>query len=272
MMKFPVDLSRASIALTTFSAAYHLQTQRRSLVKNGIILASSDSEQIAKIKSIVNNEFQILIEIVENFGKLLARVREYRPQLIILGKFDKFNYFEIGERLRKIHANLEIVLISRDLIILDSYRDALRDAGITVIADSDSEKLNRILDKLERPIVFDLEQPSLTGAMMVAILQEIISIGSQHFDLSILDKYCRKTHQDVLAIYPTLQHWSVDAFCRVSCHEYLLEQELNDRDIQSLTLWLRRIVEESEQINADFREILNTSDTSLLAKYFLKGI
>jgi hypothetical protein len=242
------------------------------MVQNGIILVESDPTQIAKIRSNINDEFQSLIETVGNFKELLVSVREDRPQLIILGRFDKFNYFEISEQLHKIQANLQIVLISRDLIILDSYRDALQDVGTIAIADSDSEKLNQILDKLERPIFIDLDRPSFTGEMMLSILQEIMSIGSKHFALLVLGNHWRKTHQNVLAKFPSLENWSVDHFGRVSCRESILGQELTDEDIQGLTLWLQQIIKEGERINADFREILNTSNTSLLAKYFLEAV
>jgi hypothetical protein len=242
------------------------------MTKNSIILAESDPVRIAKIRLNISNEFQGLIKVVESFSELLTSIYEDRPQLIILGRFDKFNYFEIGEQLHKIQANLQIVLISRDLIILDSYRDTLQDAGIIVIADSDNEQLNQILDKLERPIVLDLDRPRFTGEMMLSILQEIMSASNKYFDLLVLDDRWRKTYQNILATCPALENWSVDSFGKVSCRESILAQELTDEDIQSLTFWLQQIIKEGEQIDAGFREDLNNSNTSLLAKYFLEAI
>jgi hypothetical protein len=242
------------------------------MMQGNIILLESDSIRVDNIRSNINIEFQFLIKTVEKFGDLLISIQQNKPQLIILGKSDKFNYFEISEQIHKIHANLPIILLSRDLIIFDSYRDALQDIGVTAIAERDYEKLNQILDKLEKPIVMHLDRPNFTGEMMLSILQEIMFISSKHFSLLVLGNHWRKTHQDISATFPSLENWSVDYFGKVSCCENILAQELTDEDIQGLTLWLQQIIEEGKRITADFREILNNSNTSLLAKYFLEGI
>jgi hypothetical protein len=242
------------------------------MILGNIILVESELARVDNIRSNINVEFQASIETVKNFNELLINIQQDKPQLIILGKFDKFNYFEISERIHKIHANLPIVMLSRDLIILDSYRDALQDVGVTAVAKHDYKKLNQILDELEKPIVMYLDRPSFTGEMMLSILQEIMFISGKHLGLLFLGNHWRKTHQNVSVTSPCLKNWSVDSFGKVSCCESILAQELTDEDIQGLTLWLQQIVEEGERINADFREILNNSNTSLLAKYFLEAI
>jgi hypothetical protein len=242
------------------------------MIQDSIVLVESDSSQIASIKSNINFEFHNSIKTVEKFSELLISIQQARPQLIILGKFDEFNYFKISERIHQIHPNLPIILLSRDLTILDSYRDALRDVGVRVIANCDYQKLNQILDKLDRPIVMHLDRPSLTGEMMLSILQEIMLVSRKHLGLLVLGNHWRKTHQDVSALFPALENWSVDSFGKISCDESILVRELTDEDIQSLTLWLKQIIAEGKRINDDFIEIFNSPSISLPAKYFLETI
>jgi hypothetical protein len=235
-----------------------------------IILVESDFNQVATIRSNINSEFQDMIRVVKNYSNLLQAISEDRPQLVILGRFDKFNYFEIGNNLQKIQANLQIILISRDTIISDSYREALQATGVKVLASGEHEKLNQILDKLDRPISIDLSKPSINGEMMFAVLQEIISISSQHFGSLALGNYLRKSHTKVLIEFPSIQNWSVDHFGKLSCNESILGDELTDEDIQALRLWVQKFIEECERANSDFRKILDNSNTSLVAKYFLE--
>lgn len=220
-----------------------------------IILVESDSNQVAIVRSNINSEFQDMIRVVDKYSNLLQAISEDRPQLVILGRFDKFNYFEIGDKLRKIQANLQIILTSRDEIVIDSYRKALQDTGVTVIAFGEYEKLNQILDKLDRPISVDLGKPSITGKMMLTVLQEIISISSQHFGPLALGNYWRKSHAKVSTEFPSIQNWSVDHFGKLSCNESILGYELTDEDVQALRLWAQKFIEECERANSNFRKI-----------------
>lgn len=78
-----------------------------------IILAESEPTQVAIIRSNINNDFQNIIQTVKNYGELIEAVVQNKPQLVILGRLDKFNYFEIGQELHKIQNKLQIVLILR---------------------------------------------------------------------------------------------------------------------------------------------------------------
>jgi two-component SAPR family response regulator len=78
-----------------------------------IVLAESDPTQVAIIRSNISNDFQEIIQTVKNFSELLEAVIQNKPQLVILGRLDKFNYFEIGKDLHEIQKNLQIVFIFR---------------------------------------------------------------------------------------------------------------------------------------------------------------
>jgi two-component SAPR family response regulator len=78
-----------------------------------IILAESDPTQVAIIRSNISNDFQNIIQTVKNFSEILEAIVLNTPQLVILGRLDKFNYFEIGKELHKLQHNLQIVLIFR---------------------------------------------------------------------------------------------------------------------------------------------------------------
>jgi hypothetical protein len=241
------------------------------MIKDSIILVESNLTRVTNIRSNINVEFQILIRNVGKFSELLSSIQQDRPQLIILGKFDEVNYLEVGKEIHKIQANLPIVLLCRNLILLDSYRDALQDAGITAIAEHSYEKLNQILDKLDRPIVMYLDRPIFTGETILSILQEIVFVSSNHLSLSVIGNHWQKTHQNISPIFPSLENWSVDSLGKVSCQKSMLAWELTDEDIQGLKLWVKQFIEEGERTNAGFREILNTSSISLLAKCFLEA-
>ncbi len=78
-----------------------------------VILAESDPKQVAIIRSNISNDFQNIIQTVKNFSELSEAIIRNKPQLIILGRLDKFNYFELGKELHELQNNLQIVLIFR---------------------------------------------------------------------------------------------------------------------------------------------------------------
>jgi hypothetical protein len=230
-----------------------------------VLLVEADPAEIAKIRSNIENEFQSLIKTIENYRKLLESVTQEQPQLIILGRFDKFNYFEIGEELHKIQANLQIVMLCKQELVTDSFRQALKNNGITVISAKDDRRLNQMLKAVERP----MDAPIFTGAMMLATLQEIVAISNNHFGTLAQGNYWRKAQALVIDKYPTIQCFSADHFGKISCDRDLLNRELTDVDIQGLRLWVQKFIEECERSKSNFGEILHNSNISLLATYFL---
>ncbi|PSB52937.1 hypothetical protein [Chamaesiphon polymorphus] len=128
------------------------------------------------------------------------------------------------------------------------------------------ERLNQILKTVERPI----DLPIFTGEMVLATLQQIVSISNDHFGKLAQGNYWRKAHDRVIDKYPSVRSFSADHFGKISCDRDLLERELTDADIQGLRLWVQKFIEECERSNRNFRDILHNSNISLSATYFLE--
>jgi hypothetical protein len=240
-----------------------------------ILLAESDSSESALIRSNVNLGFQNTIKIVNNYNELLASILQEQPQLVLLGKIDKSTYSEIVQACHKLQENLPIFLLSRQKIIIDSYRKLVKSCGLTDIIVRDSAELNQLLLQildlpiLEQSINQPPEQPSIVGRMMLAALEEIVTVSNNYFGPLAQGNYWRKAHARIVDKFPSLQKWSADHFSKLSCDESILERELTDKDIQSLRIWVEFFIEECERSIVDYRTTLSNSDLSPSVKDLL---
>lgn len=230
-----------------------------------VLLLEADSTEIAKIRSNIDNEFQSLIKTVNKYSELLEGIARQQIQLVLLGQFDKFNYFEIGKELYEIQSNLQVVMLCKQEFVTDSFRQALNNNGIIAIFVKDYERLNQILKTVERPI----DLPSFTGEMVLAVFDEIASISNNYFGKLAQGNYWRKARDLVVDRYPSIQSFSADHFGKIGCDPDLLKRELTDSEIQGIRLWMQKFVEECERSHSNFKDILHNSNTSLSATYFL---
>jgi hypothetical protein len=266
-------------------------TTKNNLPLIRVLLAESDPSEIARIRSHIAEQFQAGIKIGKNYHELLENIDRERPQLVILGRIDKFNYFEICQECHKIQADLPIVLLSKQKIINDSFRELVKSCcGVTDVISEDSEKLNQLfqgLEKSTRQQAIDKplgkptdkpaalyptnksEQPQISGRIMLAALVEISIISNNYFGPLAQGNYWRKAHDRIVDEFPFIQNWSADHFSKLNCDDSILDQELTDDDIQSLRIWTRLFIEECERIIVDFRTILRNSDISPPAKDLL---
>jgi hypothetical protein len=243
-----------------------------------ILLAESDLVEIARIRSNINREFQDGIQIVNNYDNLLARIATKKTQILILGRIDRTNYFEICQECHKIQENLPIVLISRQKIIDDCFRQLARAWGAIDSITNDSIELNRLFQKLDRSIIQDLtNEPEpepepeliLTGQTVLIGLGEIATIGNNYFGPLAQGNYWRKAHDRIVDKFSFISNWSADHFGKLSCNESILGVELTTEEIQSLRIWVHFFIEECERIIIGFGEILHNSDISATAKALL---
>jgi hypothetical protein len=251
-----------------------------------ILLAESDSSEIALIRSSINREFQDRIAIVNSYSDLLENIDRQRSKLVILGNIDKSNYSEIVQACHKIKENLPIVLLTRQRIIINSFRKLVKTCGLTDVIARDSGDLNQLLQTLYKPLLVGVEerlpqqkedrqtdrvsaQSSIVGRMMLAALEEIVTISDDYFGPLAQGNYWRKAHARILIKFPSLQYWSADHFRKLSCDASILDRELTDKDIQSLRLWVQFFIEECERSVVDYRVTLNNSNLSPPAQYLL---
>jgi hypothetical protein len=253
---------------------------------NGVILAESDPSEVARIRADIDPRFHNTIEVVKSYDELVDKITEQRPELVLLGRIDKFNYFDTCKECQSIHQDLPIVLLSRQQVINDSFLKLAITRGLTDIINPDSINLNQLFQKLakqsDRTIV-DLsivstapalpthteDRSSITGAMMLAALGEIVITTNNYFGPLAQGNYWRKSHTSIVNDLPSLQNWSADHFSKINCNDLILEQKLTTEDIQSLRIWVRIFIGECERIIVDFRVILINSDLSSVAKDLL---
>lgn len=257
-----------------------------------ILLAESNPVEFDRIRSNVDREFRDRIQVVQNYEDLLTNLAQEIPQLLLLGKIDKFNYFDICKECHKICQNLPIFLISREATISDSFRNLAITRGLTDIVEPDPVQLNKLFQTIAKPTQFQSvkEHPSelsiarpvqlqadsycssdlpIIGKTMLAWLEKIVAISSNYFGPLAQGNYWRKTHAQIIDQFPLISNWLVDHFGKISCHESILARELTDEDIKCLRAWVQLFVEECKRIIINFESILDNSDLSLLAKTLL---
>jgi AmiR/NasT family two-component response regulator len=245
---------------------------------HGVLLAESDPVEVARIRADINPEFHNKIKVVKSYDELLEKITEQRPELVFLGRIDKFNYFDTCKKCQLIHQNLPIVLLSRQEIINNSFLNLAISRGLTDIINPDPIQLNQLFRSLKNDslppsldLSIDITEPrsSIAGKMMLAALGEIVTITNNYFGPLAQGNYWRKSHTSIVNDLPSLQNWSADHFSKISCNDIILEQELTNEDIQSLRIWVRIFIGECERIIVDFRVILINSDLSSAAKDLL---
>lgn len=245
-----------------------------------ILLAESDSSEIARIRSNIDREFQAGIRIVNNYDHLLTSITTEQPQLLILGRIDRSNYFQICQECHKIRENLPIVLISRQIVIDNCFRTLAHGWGAIDIITNNQIELNQLFQGLDRNTLQQLTnepalevkpqlQATVTGQTSLIGLGEIATIANNYFGPLAQGNYWRKAHVRIVNEFPFILNWSADHFGKLSCNESILAAELTDEEIESLRIWVRIFIEECERIIVDFGGILNNSDISVAAKDLL---
>lgn len=245
-----------------------------------IVLAEADFAETAKIRSHIAAEFQAGIAIASNYQQLLATVERESPQLVILGRIDNFNYFEICEECHSRQADLPIVMLSKQKAIGSSFIDLLQSYGLTDIITEDYSKLNKLLRQIApKPVaqkppqppqpVAEAKAPIPTGEILLAALIEIVAASNNYFGALAQGNYWRKAHERVVRPLPLLQHWSADHFGKIHCDEQTRTRSLDREDLEALRMWVQNYIEECERTIVDFRSILKSAELSPLAQSLL---
>jgi tetrahydromethanopterin S-methyltransferase subunit B len=256
-----------------------------------ILLAEANPVEFDRIRSNVDREFRDGIQVVQNYEDLLSRLTLEIPQILLIGRIDKFNYFDICKECHKLRQNLPIFLISREEKISESFRSLAITRGLTDVVDPDPVQLTKLFQTIAKlsqiqpartqslqPIAKPIQsQPArersselpVVGETMLTWLEKIVAISNNYFGPLAQGNYWRKTHTQILDEFPLLANWSVDHFGKISCQESILARELTDEDIQCLRVWVQMFIQECQRIIIDFESILNNSDLSLLAKTLL---
>jgi DNA-binding response OmpR family regulator len=134
-------------------------------------------------------------------------------------------------------------------------------------------RLDNFTDKLSPnehlPSASNHQETSISCRVMLAALEEIVSVSNNYFGPLAQGNYWRKSHAQIVDELPFITEWSADHFSKITCQEHILERGLTVEDIHSLQVWVNLFIKECERIIVDFRAILNNADLSLLAKNLL---
>jgi hypothetical protein len=252
----------------------------QDLLPNRILLAESDPLEMARIRLNIDLEFRNRIKVVKNYNELLLNMVKEAPQLLILGKIDQLNYFQICQECHKIQKNLPIVLLFRQEVINDSFYQVVKGYGVTDIISNDFTRLNQLLQVLnlcEQPITegasrainISLPEPVVTGKMLLVGLEEIIAASNNYFGALAQGNYWRKAHAHVADEFPSIQLWSADHFGKLNCDASILEKGLTEEEIQALRVWVQFFIGECERIIVDYGALLKNLTFSPVAKNLL---
>jgi hypothetical protein len=119
------------------------------------------------------------------------------------------------------------------------------------------------------PSASNHQEASISCRVMLAALEEIVTVSNNYFGPLAQGNYWRKSHAQIVDEFPSIADWSADHFSKITCQEYVLDRELAAEDIHSLQVWVNLFIKECERIIIGFRTILNNSDLSPLAKDLL---
>jgi hypothetical protein len=244
----------------------------QDLQPSRILLAESDPLEMARIRLNIDLEFRNRIKVIKNYNELLINIVKETPQLLILGKIDQLNYFQICQECHKVRKGLPIVLLSRQEVINESFYQVVKGYGVTDIISNDFVKLNQLLQALklqEKPTDTLPAEPVATGKMLLAGLEEIVAASNNYFGALAQGNYWRKAHTRVASEFTFIQLWSADHFGKLNCDASILEKELLDEEIQSLRVWVHFFIGECERIIVDYQTILSDSALSPIAKDLL---
>jgi hypothetical protein len=237
-----------------------------------ILLAESDSLETERIALNTDVEFRDRIKIVRSYNELVKNIAQEPPQLLMLGRIDKLNYFEVCKDCHKFWPDLPIVLISRQDVINYSFYQVVKSYGVTDIISNDFTKLNHLLKVLDLGQELIDSPPSkavVTGKILLTGLEEIVTVSNSYFGPLAQGNYWRKAHARIAEKFTFIQEWSADHFSKISCNDSIVEKILTEKDICTLRLWVQFFIEECERIIIDYGTILNNSDISPLAKDLL---
>jgi hypothetical protein len=261
------------------------------LSTNQILLAEVDSVEVTRIKSSIDLKFKDRIRVVKSYEEILESIAQEKPKLLILGRIDKFNYFDTCKGCHEIWEYLPIFLLSRQEIINESFLKLAKSRGLTDIINLDSTRLNQLFETVDNsvdlqsvdsppenirqqqtepaPLESSATVTGITGRSLLGCLGEIVMISNNYFGPLAQGNYWRKAHGNTIDKFPSLVNWSADHFSKITCNDNILESELTAEDIQSLRIWVQFFISECERIIIDFGDILNSSDLSPLTKDLL---
>lgn len=224
-----------------------------------ILIAKTDSEKIERVRAYIQQEFQPIILICQSYNELMSMLATEQPNLLLLGILDRFNSFDICLECHQRWDRLPIVLLSRQTVVDDYFRQfrklAIGKGAMDAVTDD--------LLQLDRLIQLAAPAPAVISTIsvqtMLTALNAITEVGNNHFGPLAQGNYWRKAHASSLSEFPFLQNWSADHFGSISCNETIIQSYCTVAELQGLRSWCGAYLCEGERSISDFREILRKS-------------
>ncbi|WP_019502035.1 response regulator transcription factor [Pseudanabaena sp. PCC 6802] len=116
-------------------------------------------------------------------------------------------------------------------------------------------------------------QQTLTYQQTLAALNEISEISLKYFGGLVIGNYWKKAHKSLTAEHLWLECWSVDHTGVISFVSQDIPQEnLTERQFESLLLWVKGFLKECDRIIADYIELLRQSNPSEQVKQIITNL
>ncbi len=246
-----------------------------------ILVADADAAKIDRVKSCLERNLQTSIQVCKHYFDLVPTIESQLPDLLLLGILDRFNSLDTCQECHQIWEHLPIVLLSRQNSVDDYFQQFRRLAltrGATEVVTNDLLQLEPLIRGLSLPRLSSIDpfadRPSGEVAVetMLMAIQEISEIGSNYFGPLAQGNYWRKSHDRLLADFPTLQNWSADHFGAIDCIETMRRSQCTVEDVRGLQHWVSAYISECERIIGDFSEILKNSKLSRSTREFLTSV
>jgi hypothetical protein len=125
--------------------------QNTNLPSIRILLADSEPSKIAQVISYTEQQFRPVIRVCNSYIDLLPMLRAELPEVLLLGLFEKFNSFYICQECHQTWEHLPIVLLSRQTIIDDCFRQMAINRGATDVIPHNLLRLDQLFQGLLQP-------------------------------------------------------------------------------------------------------------------------
>jgi hypothetical protein len=263
----PVFQAEIKIAKTYEQLLERIALEKPQLVFLGKI-GSSDYQAICKGCRKTNPQLPIVL-----ISQLKAVSDSFLKLVVTCGLTDVISHdpVRLNQIVQQISKHPGTILTQQDDRIAASLAaqaavdtGGLQDSPTILYNLTDKQSPNEPL-----PSASKAREERISCRVMLAALEEIISVSNNYFGPLAQGNYWRKAHAQIIDEIPFITNWSADHFSKITCQENMLERGLTAENMHSLQVWVNLFVKECERIIIDFRAILTNSDLSPLAKDLL---
>jgi hypothetical protein len=124
-----------------------------------------------------------------------------------------------------------------------------------------------------RPAPSQRSLETLTYQQTLTALNQVSEISLKYFGGLVIGNYWKKAHKSLLAEHLWLECWSVDHLGAISfISQEIPQEQLTERQFQSLLLWVKGFLKECDRIIGDYIELLRQSNPSEQVRHIIANL